>query len=73
MSPSKKQKLVHLDKDAPTPGYAAVISDVKSEIDLEIAMRLRLTETLASRIAWAESLQDAIRKGKYVLSLLQCG
>lgn len=67
MSPSKKQKLVHLDKDASTSDYAALISQVESEIDLEIAMRVRLTEALALRIAWAESLQDAIRKGNYVL------
>lgn len=68
MPPSKKQKLVHLGKDTPDNAYTSVISDVNSDIDLEIAMRVRLTETLASRIAWAQSLQDAIRNGEYLLS-----
>lgn len=37
-----------------------------ADIDLEIALKQRLADTIESRIAWALILQETLQKGAYL-------
>lgn len=41
----------------------AFLAEVNAEVDLEIALRHRLADTVQSRIAWALTLQDSLQNG----------
>ncbi|KAG6862481.1 hypothetical protein C0995_000027 [Termitomyces sp. Mi166 len=57
MSARKKRKI---DNGTPTE---ECFGEIVSEIDLEIALRRRVAETIESRISWALILQDSLKKG----------
>ena len=44
-----------------------LIADINAHVDLEIAIRHRLADTVQSRIAWALILQDSLQKGMHLL------
>ena len=45
----------------------AFLSEVNAQVDLEIALRHRLADTVQSRIAWALILQDSLQKGMHLV------
>ncbi|KAF5382019.1 hypothetical protein D9615_004461 [Tricholomella constricta] len=57
MSSRKKRKF---DTEAP---IGECFGEVIAELDLEIALRRRLAETIDSRITWALVLQESLKKG----------
>ncbi|KAH0585296.1 hypothetical protein J132_10052 [Termitomyces sp. J132] len=57
MSARKRRKI---DIEGPTE---ECFGEIVSEVDLEIAIRRRVAETIESRISWALLLQDSLKKG----------
>jgi len=47
------------------PLTEAFLSEIDAEVDVEIALRQRLAETVESRIAWALILQETLQKGMH--------
>jgi hypothetical protein len=43
------------------------LAEVNAQVDLEIAIRHRLADTLQSRIAWALILQESLQKGMHLV------
>ncbi|KAF8170097.1 hypothetical protein BJ912DRAFT_861486 [Pholiota molesta] len=60
MSSPKRRKLVN----EPVPSKE-LIHDINAEVDLEIALRQQLTQTLEARIAWGILLQESIQNGMF--------
>ena len=45
----------------------AFLSEINAQVDLEIALRHRLADTVQSRIAWALILQESLQKGMHLV------
>ena len=43
------------------------LAEINAQVDLEIAIRHRLADTVQSRIAWALILQDSFQKGMHLV------
>lgn len=43
------------------------LAEINAQIDLEIAIRYRLADTVQSRIAWATILQDSLQQGMHLV------
>ena len=44
----------------------AFLSEINAQVDLEIALRHRLADTVQSRISWALILQESLQKGMHL-------
>lgn len=61
MSLQKRRKLER-DQDGAQLYPASFISEIEAELELEIALRKRLLDTLEARIAWAFALKEVLNK-----------
>jgi hypothetical protein len=61
MALSKKRKIEH-NTDHENEYSDAVLSDIDAEVALEISLRMRLVDTLESRIAWATALKEILQQ-----------
>jgi hypothetical protein len=61
MALSKRRKIEH-DTCNENEYADAVLSDIDAEIALEISLRMRLVDTLESRIAWATALKEILQQ-----------
>lgn len=43
------------------------LSEINAQVDLEIALRHRLADTVQSRIAWALILQESLQNGMHLV------
>lgn len=51
----------------PQSAHVTLLADVNAQVDLDIAIRHRLADTVQSRIEWALILQESLQKGIHLL------